>query len=120
MTARIPNPTSPASIRLVIEDFPMPGWPCTQTPVLETSPVRSQCGGVEPDRFGGVHVPADRHAAHVGAGGRREREQPAHLAGGAGEAAPASTCAGAAAAAGPAQPHGRGGPDGRGTGALGS
>ena len=35
----------------------MPGWPCTHIPVLDTSPVRSHCGRVEPDRFGGVHVP---------------------------------------------------------------
>ena len=49
----------------MIEDFPMPGWPCTHTPVLETSPVRSQCGGVEPDGLGGVQVPTDRHPGQV-------------------------------------------------------
>ena len=48
MTAVIPNPTSPTSSRLTIELFPMPGWPCTQTPVLETSPVRSHCAGSSP------------------------------------------------------------------------
>ena len=26
----------------------MPGWPCTHTPVLDTSPVRSQAAGSSP------------------------------------------------------------------------
>ena len=38
--------------------------------------------GIQADRFGGVHVPADRHPGRDGAGGDREREQPAHLRGG--------------------------------------
>ena len=38
--------------------------------------------GVQTDRLGGVHVPADRHPGRDGAGGDREREQPAHLRGG--------------------------------------
>ena len=32
----------------MIEDFPIPGWPCTHTPVLLISPVRSQCAGSRP------------------------------------------------------------------------
>ena len=46
--ARMPNPTRPVTRRLVIEDFPIPGWPCTQTPVLLISPVRSQWAGSSP------------------------------------------------------------------------
>ena len=40
-------------------------------------------GRVEPDRLGGEQVLADRHPRRGGPGGRGEREQPAHLRGGA-------------------------------------
>ena len=63
-------------------DLPMPGWPCTHMPVLDTRPWRSHSDGIQADRFGGVHVPTDRHPGRDGAGGDREREQPAHLGGG--------------------------------------
>jgi hypothetical protein len=64
-------------------------------------------GGVQADGFGGVHVPADRDAVHVRAGGHGEGEQAADLAGRSGEPGAGLDVPGAAAAADrPAPPAG--------------
>lgn len=73
----------------------MPGWPCTHTPVLDTSPV--PVGGIEPDGFGGEQVPPDRDPTDVAARRGGEGEQPAHLAGGPGERVAGLDVRGAAA-----------------------
>ena len=41
----MPNATAPVTSRLTSADFPVPGWPRTNTPGLVTSPARSQASG---------------------------------------------------------------------------
>ena len=48
MTAAAPKQISPVSIRLTMVDLPIPGWPCTHTPVLLTRPSRSHSAGSRP------------------------------------------------------------------------
>ncbi len=47
-TAVNPNATSPVISRLTMVDLPMPGWPCTHMPVLDTRPWRSHSEGSKP------------------------------------------------------------------------
>ena len=43
-----PNATSPVISRLTMVDLPMPGWPWTHMPVLDTKPWRSHSEGSRP------------------------------------------------------------------------
>src|SRR6266576_2284734 len=45
MSTVVPNDTAPVTSRLTRADFPVPGWPRTNTPGLVTRPARSQASG---------------------------------------------------------------------------